>query len=122
MAAQPVPYRTTEASPTMESLRADGVNRVFPIGARPVQLHKVRDGRLRGGRPRSRGELRAASAAALSPHHVRAMAEALGRTVPASKYSPSMDLHLGPRHRGLAPGDRAMLDAWERDLLTSSPS
>jgi betaine-homocysteine S-methyltransferase len=27
------------------------------------------------------------------PHHVRAMAEALGRTVPASKYSPSMDLH-----------------------------
>ena len=27
------------------------------------------------------------------PHHVRAMAEALGREVPASKYSPSMDLH-----------------------------
>ncbi len=27
------------------------------------------------------------------PHHVRAMAEALGRQVPASKYSPSMDLH-----------------------------
>ena len=26
------------------------------------------------------------------PHHVRAMAEALGREVPASKYSPSMDL------------------------------
>jgi len=26
------------------------------------------------------------------PHHVRAMAEALGRKVPASKYSPSMDL------------------------------
>ena len=27
------------------------------------------------------------------PHHVRAMAEALGREVPASKYSPSMNLH-----------------------------
>ncbi len=27
------------------------------------------------------------------PHHVRAMAEAIGREVPASKYSPSMDLH-----------------------------
>jgi hypothetical protein len=26
-------------------------------------------------------------------HHVRAMAEALGREVPAGKYSPSMDLH-----------------------------
>ena len=27
------------------------------------------------------------------PHHVRAMAEALGREVPASKYSPSMNLN-----------------------------
>jgi hypothetical protein len=26
-------------------------------------------------------------------HHVRAMAEALGRTVPASKYSPDMSVH-----------------------------
>jgi hypothetical protein len=34
-----------------------------------------------------------ASAAAPAPHHVRAMAEALGREVPASKYSPSMNLH-----------------------------
>ena len=28
-----------------------------------------------------------------APHHVRAMAEALGRTVPASKYSPDLSLH-----------------------------
>jgi betaine-homocysteine S-methyltransferase len=28
-----------------------------------------------------------------APHHVRAMAEALGREVPASKYSPEMSLH-----------------------------
>ena len=27
------------------------------------------------------------------PHHVRAMAEALGRTVPASKYAPDMSVH-----------------------------
>jgi hypothetical protein len=27
------------------------------------------------------------------PHHVRAMAEALGRKVPASKYSPDISLH-----------------------------
>jgi len=34
-----------------------------------------------------------------APHHVRAMAEALGRTVPASRYSPDMSLHpmLGAR-------------------------
>src|SRR6516165_6698056 len=35
VAAQPVPYRTTEASPTMESLRAEGVNRVFPLALDP---------------------------------------------------------------------------------------
>jgi betaine-homocysteine S-methyltransferase len=28
-----------------------------------------------------------------APHHVRAMAEALGRTVPASRYSPDLALH-----------------------------
>ena len=27
------------------------------------------------------------------PHHVRAMAEALGREVPAGKYSPALELH-----------------------------
>jgi betaine-homocysteine S-methyltransferase len=27
------------------------------------------------------------------PHHVRAMAEALGRDTPASRYSPALDLH-----------------------------
>jgi betaine-homocysteine S-methyltransferase len=28
-----------------------------------------------------------------APHHVRAIAEALGRTVPASRYSPDLSLH-----------------------------
>jgi betaine-homocysteine S-methyltransferase len=28
-----------------------------------------------------------------APHQVRAMAEALGRDVPAGKYAPAMDLH-----------------------------
>ena len=27
------------------------------------------------------------------PHHVRAMAEALGRETPASRYSPAIELH-----------------------------
>jgi betaine-homocysteine S-methyltransferase len=28
-----------------------------------------------------------------APHHVRAMAEALGRDTPASRYSPALELH-----------------------------
>jgi hypothetical protein len=35
VAAQPVPYRTTEASPTMESLRTEGMGRVFPLALDP---------------------------------------------------------------------------------------
>ena len=36
-----------------------------------------------------------------APHHFRATAEALGRTVPASRYSPDMSLHpvLGSKVR-----------------------
>ena len=45
------------------------------------------------------------------PHHVRAMAEALGREVPASKYSPSMDLH--PMFRAdVAARNAAFLHSW----------
>jgi betaine-homocysteine S-methyltransferase len=29
----------------------------------------------------------------VAPHHIRAMAEALGRTVPASTHSPKVELH-----------------------------
>ena len=46
------------------------------------------------------------------PHHVRAMAEALGRTVPASKYSPAMSLHpaLGSRVKDR---DISYLEDWK---------
>ena len=45
------------------------------------------------------------------PQHVRAMAGALGREVPASKYSPSMELHpvLGTT---AATADPSVLSAW----------
>jgi betaine-homocysteine S-methyltransferase len=45
------------------------------------------------------------------PHHVRAMAEALGRETPASKYSPSMDLH--PMFKAdVAAKDATFMEAW----------
>ena len=47
-----------------------------------------------------------------APHHVRAMAEALGRTVPASQYSPDMSLHpmLGSK---VKEQDADYLKAWK---------
>lgn len=89
--AAPVPYRTVAAAPDFMKLQNEDVS-AFPI---QLEMHQL-----------SRFEMAnfAADAKALGvnivgiccgagPHHVRAMAEAMGRTVPASKYSPAMELH-----------------------------
>jgi len=110
VAAQPVPYRTTEASPTMESLRAEGVNRVFPLALDPFSCTRFEMADFAVA-ARDLGVSYVGICCGAGPHHVRAMAEALGRTVPASKYSPSMDLHpvLGT---AAASRDPDVLDAW----------
>src|SRR5438876_870422 len=110
VAAQPDPYRTTEDSPTMESLRAEGVNRVFPLALDPFSCTRFEMADFAVA-ARDLGVNYVGICCGAGPHHVRAMAEALGRTVPASRYSPSMDLHpvLGT---AASRQDRAMLDAW----------
>jgi betaine-homocysteine S-methyltransferase len=94
VAALPVPYRTTEAQPSMQSLRdpARGGAQAFPVALDPFTC--------------TRGELGEFAAAALAmgvrylgvccgaaPHHVRAVAEAAGKTPLASRYSPDMSKH-----------------------------
>ena len=39
-------------------------------------------------------------ACGFAPHHVRAMAESLGRTTPTSKYSPDLSMHPVPGAQG----------------------
>ena len=65
----------------------------LPDRARALPVHALRDGGLRACAPATSASTTSASAAAPGPHHVRAMAEALGRTTPASRYSPAIDLH-----------------------------
>jgi betaine-homocysteine S-methyltransferase len=92
VAAQPVPYRTSPAMPTMESLRADGVDRVFPLALEPFSCTRF-DMAAFAGAARDLGVNYIGVCCGGAPHQVRAMAEALGREVPASKYSPAMELH-----------------------------
>jgi betaine-homocysteine S-methyltransferase len=81
VAAQPVPYHTTPQQPTFQSLKSpDGQCNRFEMGdfaaaAKAMGVNYI--GICCGG----------------APHHVRSMAERLGRTVPASRYSPDMSLH-----------------------------
>ncbi|HEY1642553.1 MAG TPA: homocysteine S-methyltransferase family protein [Streptosporangiaceae bacterium] len=92
VAAQPVPYRTTDAAPTMESLRSEGVERVFPLALEPFGCTRFEMASFAAA-ARDLGVSYVGICCGGAPHHVRAMAEALGREVPASKYSPALELH-----------------------------
>lgn len=92
IAAQPVPYRTDAATPAFESLTDTDGRRLFPIQLESTQLTRFEMADF----ARSAADLGVdyiGICCGAGPHHVRAMAEALGRTTPASRYSPALDLH-----------------------------
>jgi betaine-homocysteine S-methyltransferase len=92
VAAQPVPYRTTTGQPTFQSLRdADGT-RVFPLALDPFLCTRFEMADFASS-ARDLGVNYIGICCGGSPHHVRSMAESLGRTVPASHYSPDLSLH-----------------------------
>ncbi len=97
VAALPVPYRTTEHEPTFQSLTDPGCGclpsgRPFPEALDPFTCNRYEMGsfakdcydigiRYIGG------------CCGTGPHHIRSMAEALGRHPEASKYSADMSKH-----------------------------
>ncbi len=97
VSALPVAYRTTENEPIFLSLSDPDCaclpeGRAFPTGLDNLACNRydiaefTRDARTIGV-----NYLGVCCGAA--PHHVRSMAEALGRQPPASKYSPDMSRH-----------------------------
>jgi betaine-homocysteine S-methyltransferase len=110
VAAQPVPYRTDAAFPTMQSLKSDEVDRVFPLALELFACTRFEMAQFaRAAHDLGVNYLGICCGGA--PHHVRAMAEALDRAVPASKYSPSMELH--PMFRDAITAQNAtFLEAW----------
>ena len=92
VAAQPVAYRTNERQPTFQSLTDTDGARAFPIALDPFQTTRfeMADFALQASKL---GVNFIGTCCGAAPHHVRAMAEALGRTVPASRYSADMARH-----------------------------
>ncbi|MFC2029571.1 homocysteine S-methyltransferase family protein [Chloroflexota bacterium] len=92
VAALPVAYRTTEKEPTFVSLRDGEDGQAFPIGLDPFTTTRfeIADFAVEA---KELGVNYIGVCCGGAPHHVRAMAEALGREVPASRYSPDMSLH-----------------------------
>ena len=110
VAAQPVPYRTTAQAPTMESLRLPDGRPAFPIALEPVTSTRfeMADFALQA---RDLGVGYIGICCGGAPHHVRAMAQALGRTPPAARYAPAMELH--PMYReDIAAKDAAFTGTW----------
>jgi methionine synthase I (cobalamin-dependent) len=92
VAAQPVPYRTSAATPAFEALTADDGRHAFPIQLEPFQCTRFEMADF-ARRARDIGVSYIGICCGAGPHHVRAMAEALGRETPASRYSPAIELH-----------------------------
>jgi betaine-homocysteine S-methyltransferase len=97
IAALPVAYRTTEIEPTFQSLSdprgpETSHGRPFPTALDPLTC--TRDD-ITGFTRQARdiGVDYIGLCCGAGPHHVRAMAEALGRKPPASRYSPDMSKH-----------------------------
>ena len=92
VAALPVPYRTNAQRLSFFDLRLPDGKNAFPVALDPFLLTRfeMADFTLRA---RDMGINYVGICCGAGPHHVRAMAEALGREVPASKYSPNLDLH-----------------------------
>lgn len=94
VAALPVPYRTTEAQPTMQALRdpaRDGAQ-AFPVGLDPFTCTRQELGEFAAAAS-GLGVRYLGVCCGAGPHHIRAVAEAVGRVPPASRYSPDMSKH-----------------------------
>jgi betaine-homocysteine S-methyltransferase len=98
VAGLPVPYRTTHSHPTFHSLEDPGApdpaiaERPFPIALEPFTCSRFEIADFTR-RAQDIGVRYLGVCCGAAPHHIRSMAEALGRTPPASRYSPDMSKH-----------------------------
>ena len=97
LAALPVPYRTRPSQPTIQSLKDPDCDQIpegrpFPTALDPFTCNRYEIAAFTG-EARTIGVDYLGVCCGGAPHHVRAMAEALGRKPPASKYSPEMSKH-----------------------------
>jgi len=97
VAGLPVPYRTTAEHPSFQSLSdpdcdclPDG--RAFPTALDPFTCNRYELGEF-GRAAYELGIRYLGVCCGAGPHHIRSLAEALGRTPAASRYSPDMAKH-----------------------------
>lgn len=98
VAALPVPYRTSEAEPSFQSLTDPGCDclpegsRPFPVALEPLTVNRYEIAEF--AKEAYAMDVRYLGVCCgNAPHYTRSMAEALGRETPASRFSPDMSRH-----------------------------
>jgi betaine-homocysteine S-methyltransferase len=97
IAALPVPYRTHAAEASFQSLTDPGCDcipgeRPFPTALDPFLCNRYEIAEFTKA-ARALGVDYFGVCCGGAPHHIRSMAEALGRTPPASRYTADMSKH-----------------------------
>ncbi len=97
VAALPVPYRTSEKEPSFQSLTDSGWtgvpgSRPFPIALEPLTCNRFEIAEF-GKQALAMNIRYLGVCCGAGPHHIRAIAELVGKRPPASRYSPDMSKH-----------------------------
>ena len=110
VAALPVPYRTHDEQPTFQSLRdPEFDDRPFPTALDPFTCNRYEIAAF-GEAAFELGVRYLGVCCGAGPHHIRSLAEAVGRTPPAARYRADMSKHaflgtdpsLRPENQGFA--------------------
>jgi len=91
VATQPVAYHCSPERPYFQAQEIHG-DPAFPLELDPFLLTR-REMAAYAVKAREMGINYIGACCGTAPHHIRAMAEALERTVPNSRYSPCLELH-----------------------------
>jgi betaine-homocysteine S-methyltransferase len=91
VATQPVAYRCSDEKPYFQIQEWED-QQAFPLALDPFVLTRFEMAAYATA-AREMGINFIGSCCGAAPHHIRAMAEALGRRVPNSKYAPALDKH-----------------------------
>jgi len=91
VAAQPVAYRCSHERPYFQIQEING-KMAFPLDLDPFVLTRAEMAAY-AVEAQKIGINYIGACCGAGPHHIRAMAEGLGRTVPSSRYSPQLEKH-----------------------------
>jgi betaine-homocysteine S-methyltransferase len=112
LAAVPVPYRTSKEQPAFQFLKGTDGQSAYTLGLDQFLCDRNEMARF-AGEADELGVHFIGICCGAGPHHVRAMAEALGRQVASSKYSPDLSQHSLLGSEAFVKGsERQFLERW----------